>query len=116
MVIVILGILAAVAIPRYLDLRSQAYVAAKEGVVGGVRSGILSTLAYNAIGSANTYPTSLDNTSTGNVSTSNPLFGYVLRNPVTDSNWKKTGTNVYQYYPMSTNYFYYSSTGNFQRQ
>jgi len=36
MVIVLLGILAAVAIPRYVDLRTQANAAALQGVVGAV--------------------------------------------------------------------------------
>ena len=40
MIIVILGILAAVAIPKYFDLQTQAKVSAEKGVVGGVRSGI----------------------------------------------------------------------------
>jgi MSHA pilin protein MshA len=56
MIIVILGILAAVAIPRYLDLSNQARAAACDGYVGAVRGGIgidwsasitKSTVAYN---------------------------------------------------------------------
>lgn len=46
MIIVILGILAAVAIPRYLDLRADANRAACEGYIGAVRSGL--TLDYTA--------------------------------------------------------------------
>lgn len=38
MVIVILGILAATAIPRFVDLSTQAEVAALQGVVGGINS------------------------------------------------------------------------------
>ena len=38
MVIVILGILAAVAIPRYIDLQTDAAVASANGVYGGVQS------------------------------------------------------------------------------
>lgn len=38
MVIVILGILAAVAIPKFVDLKSDAQVAALAGVVGGINS------------------------------------------------------------------------------
>ena len=36
MVIVILGVLAAVAIPKFVDLKSEAQVAALQGVVGGI--------------------------------------------------------------------------------
>ncbi len=46
MVIVILGILAAVALPRYLDLRADANRAACEGYIGAVRSGL--TLDFTA--------------------------------------------------------------------
>lgn len=46
MIIVILGILAAVAIPRYLDLRADANRAACEGYIGAVRSGL--TLDFTA--------------------------------------------------------------------
>jgi prepilin-type N-terminal cleavage/methylation domain-containing protein len=38
MVIVILGVLAAVAIPRFVDLRGDAVIAATEGVAGGLSS------------------------------------------------------------------------------
>lgn len=38
MVIVLLGILAAIAIPRYLDLQTQANAAALQGVVGSISS------------------------------------------------------------------------------
>ncbi|MDE2617700.1 MAG: prepilin-type N-terminal cleavage/methylation domain-containing protein [Burkholderiales bacterium] len=38
MVIVILGILAAVAIPKFVDLKSDAQVAALQGVVGAISS------------------------------------------------------------------------------
>ena len=41
MVIVILGVLAAVAIPLYVDYQVQAQNAAEKGVVGGVRAGIM---------------------------------------------------------------------------
>jgi prepilin-type N-terminal cleavage/methylation domain-containing protein len=40
MVIVILGILAAVAVPKYFNLQDDAKMAAEMGVAGGVRSGI----------------------------------------------------------------------------
>jgi MSHA pilin protein MshB len=40
MVIVILGILAAVAVPRYLNLNEDALAASRSGVVGGLNSAI----------------------------------------------------------------------------
>lgn len=40
MIIVILGILASVAIPRYMDLVDEAKEAAAKGALGGLRSGV----------------------------------------------------------------------------
>ena len=45
MVIVILALLAIIAVPQFSDLRNRASTASKDGVVGGVRSGILSVYA-----------------------------------------------------------------------
>lgn len=53
MVIVILGILAAVAIPKYLDLSSQAQDASAKGVLGSLRSAnAIITANYAVNGSA----------------------------------------------------------------
>ena len=47
-VIVIIGILAAIAVPRYLDLRTQAQLAARDGLTGNLRAA--ASLAYaNAV-------------------------------------------------------------------
>jgi len=46
-VIVILGILAAVAIPRFVDLTTQAKNSATKGALGGLRSGISIWYASN---------------------------------------------------------------------
>lgn len=43
-VIVIIGILAAIAVPRYLDLRAAAETAARDGMTGNLRSA--ASLAY----------------------------------------------------------------------
>ena len=43
-VIVIIGILAAIAVPRYLDLRDQARVAARDGLTGNIRAA--ASIAY----------------------------------------------------------------------
>ncbi len=45
MVIVILGILAAVAIPKYIDLRTEAAQAAVNGVAGGLSSAMATNYA-----------------------------------------------------------------------
>lgn len=50
-VIAILAILAATAIPKFIDLRSQAVVAAAQGVAGAISSGTSVNFAARAVGS-----------------------------------------------------------------
>ncbi len=52
MVIVILGILAVVAVPQFLDMRTEARAAALQGVVGGVQSAIAINYAGRSAGIA----------------------------------------------------------------
>ena len=65
MVIVIIGILAAVAIPRFADLSVNAKAAATQGALGGLRSAVAvayASYAANATGTAtraNNFPTIL---------------------------------------------------------
>lgn len=47
-VIVVLGILAAVAIPKFMDFTTDAKRAACKGALGGVRSGVSNYYAYSA--------------------------------------------------------------------
>ena len=55
MVIVILGILAAVALPKFVDMKSAAQVAALAGVKGAIESG--SALNYAAVAAGSGTPT-----------------------------------------------------------
>lgn len=55
-VIVILGILAAVAIPRYLDLSTEATMAAKTGMEGAVKSAFAIEVAEKRPTQASEYP------------------------------------------------------------
>ena len=59
-VIVILGILAAVAIPRYLDLSTEATTAAKTGMEGVVKSAFAIEVAEKRPTQATEYPTVTD--------------------------------------------------------
>jgi prepilin-type N-terminal cleavage/methylation domain-containing protein len=52
MVIVILGVLAAVAIPKFVDLKSDAQAAALQGVVGGINSASAVNYAAKSANSA----------------------------------------------------------------
>ena len=84
-VIVILGILAAVAIPKYEDMREQARVATLKGQLGSIRSAIAIQYARNALNGAATFPT-LNGT----------IFadGNVPKEPVMNSNAVKTTAGV----------------------
>lgn len=84
-VIVILGILAAVAIPKYEDMREQARVATIKGQLGAIRSAVAIQYARNAInGSANFPP--LDGT----------IFaeGRVPKDPVMNGSTVKTTPGI----------------------
>jgi prepilin-type N-terminal cleavage/methylation domain-containing protein len=84
-VIVILGILAAVAIPKYEDMREQARVATVKGQLGSIRSSIAIQYARNALNGAATFPV-LDGT----------IFadGRVPKEPINNSNAVKTTAGV----------------------
>ena len=49
MVIILLGILAAVAIPRFIDMSNQAKISATKGILGGTRGAIAIAYANNAL-------------------------------------------------------------------
>lgn len=84
-VIVILGILAAVAIPKYEDMREQARVATMKGQLGSIRSAIAIQYSRNALNGSAAFPT-LDGT----------IFadGRVPREPVLNSLAVKTTAGV----------------------
>ena len=110
MVIVILGILSAVALPKFFDLSSQAKVAAEKGVVGGVRAGIATYYANACAGGTCGFPAALDDTAT-TCSTSTPCFDEVLTQGVT-ADWTKA-TNTYTG-PNNGAYTYTAATGKFE--
>ena len=65
-VIVILGILAAVAIPRYAGYTTEARVAALNGLAGAIRSSVMVVQGrYIALGTGSTPVTMLDGTTVG---------------------------------------------------
>ncbi|HLQ66208.1 MAG TPA: prepilin-type N-terminal cleavage/methylation domain-containing protein [Candidatus Limnocylindrales bacterium] len=84
-VIVILGILAAVAIPKYEDMREQARVATVKGQLGSIRSAVAIQYARNALNGSATFPT-LDGTIFGD--------GRVPKEPINNSSAVKTTPGV----------------------
>jgi MSHA pilin protein MshA len=67
-IIVVLGILAAIAIPKYQDISSDAREAACRGALGGLRSGVTIFFANQAVttGTA-TWPTAVNINTIGSV-------------------------------------------------
>jgi len=59
MVIVILGILAAVAIPKYVDLTTEAKISATKGGLGAIRSTVAIQYAKNATSGTASFPTAV---------------------------------------------------------
>ncbi len=92
MVIVILGILAATAIPKFSNLSNSAHDAAVDGVLGAVRGGISINKATNLINgtfaSIDYWPESLDDQADA---ATDSIFCNVLDNGLTSAdNWGKT--------------------------
>jgi prepilin-type N-terminal cleavage/methylation domain-containing protein len=112
MVIVILGILAAVAIPKYYNLQSQAQTSAEKGVLGGVRSGIATYYANACAGGTCAWPATLDATTTGVCSPTNLCFATVLAQAINDSSWSKTALGYTG--PAGGAYVYTAASGTFQ--
>ncbi len=91
MVIVIIGLLAVVAIPRYFNLRDEARTAATDGVISAVRTGIVlyhsNQLVQNPdrdTHDSQNYPADLDGAS--------GYFGAVLDEPIPEGGgWSKEG-------------------------
>jgi prepilin-type N-terminal cleavage/methylation domain-containing protein len=88
-VIAIIGTLATIFIPRYIELRGNAEDAARDGVAGSVVSGIsifhgkqITTEQYPV------WPSALDDAPDGQCTT---CFANVLDNPIEDPKWSKEG-------------------------
>jgi type II secretory pathway pseudopilin PulG len=111
-IILVLGILAATAIPKFYDLTAKAKIAAEKGVVGGVRGGIAVVYASNLVNGITTFPASLGGTAPGTASATNLFFGNVL-SPGVDADWTINGSSVY-IGPAGGSYTYSATSGTFQ--
>lgn len=119
LVIAILGILAISALPRFLDVSTEARHASRDGVVGAVRAGIALYRANDMITTGSkigNYPTAMDSASTAVCDASNLCFTTVLANGINDINWAKTSDTTYTYNDGTTitTYTYNAENGTFQ--
>ena len=106
MVIVVLGILAAVAIPKYFDLQAQAKEAAEKGTVAGVRAGI-----HTSFANTKAFPATLDAAVDGACTPANACFSTILSQGGVTSDWSKAGLTYTG--PNEGVYTYTPATGSF---
>ncbi|HPF41092.1 MAG TPA: type II secretion system protein, partial [Phycisphaerae bacterium] len=112
-VIVLLSVVVTVALPNYLDYRTQAKSSSERGVVAGIRHGIQSLHARSVIDGTPGYPTSLDTAAPDSAATSdNPFFTNVLATPLT-ADWKKGAEDNTYISPSGVTYVYAPLTGAF---
>ncbi len=116
MVIVIIGLLAAVVVPQFGDMRTEAVSAAENATVSAIVSGIKLARMTSLTKGTDAYPATLDSAANGNGSNLNPLFTNVIDNGVTDKNWKKVNATTYQFVASGSNYKYDKTTGKFTKQ
>ncbi len=115
-IIIILGVLSAVAVPIFVDLQDEANEAAERGVVGNVRSAIGLYYANAAANGAPDYPGALDSAgSSSTASTANAFFTSVIGQGGITEDWTKNASGQYVG-PNGGVYEYNSATGQFTRQ
>ena len=90
MVIVILGILSAVAIPTFVNLQDDAKEAACKGALGGLRSGVSIWYAKTAASGGASWPTAAEISAADNGVMAS---GIVPENPYTEFNTIKEGSS-----------------------
>jgi type IV pilus assembly protein PilA len=112
MVMVICGVLAAVAVPKFISFRQEAILAAEKQVVSNLKIGINSYYIESVTrGRTPLNVPVLDDATNTFASNDNPFFTFVLQSPgVTGSGWRKVIANAYQG-PSGLFYFYDSYAG-----
>ncbi len=108
-VIAIVGILAAIAIPRFIDIRNEAFLSQRDGIIGAVRAGILTTASRNQVNQgAGTFPPNLEATWNGITggtveaaatacSATKACFELVIPGGYVDPNWQQLNATATQY-------------------
>lgn len=116
MVMVILAVLGAVALPQYVDLRSEARAAAEQGVAGGVRAGLTTYFVDTARGNRTSYPATLDSATNAACAQTNACFGTVLSQGGITGDWTKLTSTTYRSSVNGTNVWTYTpTTGTFDK-
>ena len=117
MVIVILGILAAVAVPQFYNIQNNAFNSSEQAVLGAVQAGIMTTQANTLAtgGAAPGYPATLDAIAVFPTVCSNaaPCFVNVIgQGGVRDGAWRKTAATTWSHTGANVStYTYVAATG-----
>lgn len=109
LVITILGILAVSALPRFIDVTTEAEQASRDGVVGAVRAGIALFRADDLVtnGAPGNYPATLDGVAADtDCGPTTACFDTVLTSGVTDDNWHKVTDTQYTFSDGTTTFTY----------
>ncbi len=116
MVILIIGIFAGIAIPKFMGFQREAAQASEDASVHSIRSGIKIYGVNSALKNRTPYyPVSLDTASAGYATPANQLFEVVLQNPIADYKWRKIGDT--RYVGPANNYYVYDPVeGDFNRE
>jgi general secretion pathway protein G len=109
-VIVVIGILAAVAVPRLAATRDDAQVAKGRSDVSAIRSAIVSERQVRLLRGDSSYINQLDDATQNqenetlfdnNGTTTNAILMYGVSSRKANGHWMKTGTSTYTYQIMS---------------
>ena len=109
-VIAIVGILAAIAIPRFIDIRGEAYRAQRDGIISSVRSGILLVASRNQVQASPdpaSFPPNLEAGWGGSPGGNQPsfpsacntdaCFELVVPGGLSDAAWSQTAAGTYTF-------------------
>jgi prepilin-type N-terminal cleavage/methylation domain-containing protein len=122
LVISILALMAASALPKFIDIGHEASLASKDGVVGAIQTGVQLYKAERMVKGLQpiNYPQQLDNAlPEERCSASNLCFGSVLANGIADERWAKIDNTHYFYVTPNEiyyNYTYSPATGKFEEE
>ncbi|MDQ7068923.1 MAG: type II secretion system protein [Sulfurimonas sp.] len=121
-VIVVLGILSAIAIPKFAATRTDAQISKGRADISSIRSAIVTERQARLIKGEPNFINSLSSSTTtlfdGNGTTGNELLMYGIKAATTDGHWSTTGSfpflnYVYKVGGSSCNFTYAPASGTF---
>lgn len=119
-VIVVLGILASVAIPKLAANRSDAHIANARATISAIRSGIVSLRQKTLLRGSTAYINKISSGASGvlfdgNGSTGYEILMYPVKSSSSDGHWSGTDPNyVFKIKGQSCNFTYSSANGTFK--